>query len=768
MNQKLLIALLFLSVLGIKAQTINFSDPVFKNKIKAWGTVRDSNGSPFVLDADGDGEVQVSEALNVYEIFADGASGGNIFANAQGIEYFTNLKKLTIKFNNQITGLDLSALTQLEYLNTYLCSNLSTLNVSGLSQLKTLDCSSCALTQFAVNDLTALETLNCATNKLVNFNISGLQHLTTITGAGLSSGAPAPRTLTLSNLPALTSLTCNASGLNELNLSGVDNLTSVDCRFNNFTVLDFSMLYSADFIQAQNNYLLEYLFVKNGRNETVYFGNNQSTNALRYVCADEDQLSDIQYSINIGGYTQCHTSSYCSFTPGGLTYHTITGSHTYDTNNNGCDLSDTAVFPNFKVNLQNGSASSFYVADASGAYSFYPQDGNYNLVPVIEHPGYFNVTPSAVAIQFPQQNSPVQQSFCVTPNGIHHDVEAQIIPLNPARPGFDVRYVIVYQNKGNQIESGTISYAFNDAVLDLLSANPSTNTQVINYLNWNFTDLQPFETRRILVDFNLNSPLETPPVNSGSILDFTLSVNTTQTDEMPEDNTFVLHQTVVNSFDPNDKTCLEGNTIPLDKVGDYLHYLIRFENTGTAPAQHIVVKDVIDASKFDVSSLIPTIGSHPFFTKISNGNKVEFIFENIQLPFDDAHNDGYVAFKIKTKADLVLGNTLSNSANIYFDYNAPIITNTATTTVSNALANTAFEVDAWVAIAPNPVQDVFEIQMNENIQLQSWKIYNTLGQLLMSGDSSQKSMDVSALDTGTYLIKITSAAGTLTKTFIKQ
>ena len=63
-----------------------------------------------MLDADGDGEVQVSEALNAYEIFADGASGGNIFASAQGIEYFTNLKRLTIKYNNQITGLDLSAL----------------------------------------------------------------------------------------------------------------------------------------------------------------------------------------------------------------------------------------------------------------------------------------------------------------------------------------------------------------------------------------------------------------------------------------------------------------------------------------------------------------------------------------------------------------------------------------------------------------------------------------------------------------------------------
>ena len=73
-------------------------------------------------------------------------------------------------------------------------------------------------------------------------------------------------------------------------------------------------------------------------------------------------------------------------------------------------------------------------------------------------------------------------------------------------------------------------------------------------------------------------------------------------------------------------------------VGKEVHYLIRFENTGTANAENIVVKDMIDTTKFDINSLIPIDGSHPFVTKISNTNKVEFIFENINLPFGDANN----------------------------------------------------------------------------------------------------------------------------------
>ena len=141
-----------------------------------------------------------------------------------------------------------------------------------------------------------------------------------------------------------------------------------------------------------------------------------------------------------------------------------------------------------------------------------------------------------------------------------------------------------------------------------------------------------------------------------------------------------MNQTVVNSFDPNDKTCLEGDIVTPDLIGEYVNYVIRFENTGTYPAENIVVKDIIDLSKFDISTLIPIKASHSYGTKISDGNKVEFIFEKINLPFDNANNDGYIAFKIKTLSTLVVGDSFANEASIYFDYNFPIVTNKATST----------------------------------------------------------------------------------------
>jgi hypothetical protein len=203
-------------------------------------------------------------------------------------------------------------------------------------------------------------------------------------------------------------------------------------------------------------------------------------------------------------------------------------------------------------------------------------------------------------------------------------------------------------------------------------------------------------------------------------------------------------------------------------VGQYVHYVIRFENTGTANAQNIVIKDIIDTAKFDISTLIPITGSHPFTTRITETNKVEFIFENISLPFDDANNDGYVAFKIKTKPTLAVGNTFSNTASIYFDYNFPVVTNTATTTIQ-LLGTPDFEFSEYFTLYPNPTKSVLNIHAKEAAVIRSITIYNVLGQLVLAVPNAESlsTVDVSNLKPGNYFIKITSDKGSSSAKFIK-
>lgn len=282
-----------------------------------------------------------------------------------------------------------------------------------------------------------------------------------------------------------------------------------------------------------------------------------------------------------------------------------------------------------------------------------------------------------------------------------------VVPLERARPGFDMDYKVVVKNKGNVTSSGTATLDFQDIFMTLLSSDPIAVLPATNQLSWSVNNVQPFQMEAFSFIMMLNTPtIPTNALNAADVLVFTGSVTGTGTDTKPADNTMVLNQTVVNSFDPNDKTCLEGKTIEPSMVGEYVHYLIRFENTGTASAIHVVVKDAIDLTKFDIATLIPLGGSHDYYTRIRKGNIVEFIHENINLGFNNATNDGYVLFKIKTLNTLVVGDTFDNTAGIYFDFNFPIITNTETVTVMGT-AGIAATTDSSIAVYPNPVAILF-------------------------------------------------------------
>ena len=183
---------------------------------------------------------------------------------------------------------------------------------------------------------------------------------------------------------------------------------------------------------------------------------------------------------------------------------------------------------------------------------------------------------------------------------------------------------------------------------------------------------------------------------------------------------------------------------------------------------NVVVKDEIDLSKFDLNSLIVLNASHQQWTRI-NGNKVEFIFENIQLPFPPSEErHGYIAFKIKLKNNLTVGDTFSNFASIYFDYNFPIITEPATTAIE-ALSNPDFEFSSFVKLYPNPASSVVTIE-SQTINLKSVEIFNSLGQLIQAipNENNQLNIDVSSLQTGTYFVKVHSDKGVGVSKFVKQ
>ncbi|WP_431133640.1 DUF7619 domain-containing protein [Psychroserpens mesophilus] len=728
------------------------------------------------------------------------------------LDGFTNLSYFLCS-DNQLNAIDASQLTNLTTLS---CSNnqLSSLDVSNSTNLTELDCSSNQLNNLNLGVISDLFRLTCDNNQLSTIDLTSLTNLTI-----LSCDDNQITSLDFSNTGSLETLDCSNNLLLDLDVSEASNLNSLTCNnnpnlssiqlgssiiwltveYSGLTEVDFSEtsirilnlknnenlthvklgIYNQDdfyIYNVEDNPILETISFKNGDDN---FSDNSGSSdinicnntSLAFVCADEFEMDNVQDLVNNCGYTNVTVNSYCSFTPGGE-YYLVEGDVTLDVNNDGCDASDID-FPNLNFSITNGSEIGNFISNISGSYGIPLTNGSYSINPTLENPSYFLVSPSSLTVDFPSDTSPYIQDFCITPNGTYNDLEITLFPIDEARPGFDAYYKIVYKNKGTTTLSGTIDLTFQDDLMDLISASPSEDSQSGNMLSWNFTDLTPFESRNIFFTMNINSPSETPPVNGDDVLVFDASVNSSETDETPDDNTFQLNQTVVNSFDPNDKTCLEGDVISPEMVGDYVHYMIRFENTGTANAVNIVVKDDIDTSKYDLASLIPLHASHNYIARIKDNaldHYVEFIFENINLPFDDANNDGYIVFKIKTLDTLGLGDTFENDAEIYFDFNFPIVTNNEQTTVAT-LSTEEFELaNNNITLYPNPTTNVLHLESKQNIK--QIGLYDISGRQIQDiaviGLKTNIDISTETLSTGTYFMKIKTETSTLVKKFIKE
>ena len=650
------------------------------------------------------------------------------------------------------------------YYNKIDTNNDGEIQISEALLIKSLDISNANITDLTgLSYFSNLHTLFCHSNKISN--LSELNLIPSLVQFQMNNNTGSLSQIDLSNLINLKTLTCISDKLTVINVSKNISLENISCQDNKLTSLDVSNCPNLNWLVSFYNQL-EFLNIKNGNTKdwaNLFIHNGERY--LRYICSDEEDVALVQKETS--NLPNCHVNTYCSFTPGG-TFYTIEGNQKLDFLNDGCD-SDDNLIPYSKYLLSDGTSTQILFANNFGSYYIPVQAGEYTLTPLLENPSYFSITPQNITVNFPTQTSPFIQNFCVS-NFDKHDVEVIVVPVNSARPGFEANYKIIYKNKGNRIENGTINLQFKDAVLELVDASPVASTQTEGNLSWIFSNLKPFETREITFTLDVNSPMEIPAVNNGDILKFVTTIASQNADETPLDNTFTLNQTVVGSYDPNDKTCLEGSVITPSLIGEYVHYMIRFENTGTYPAQNIVVKDMIDLTKFDISTLIPTSSSHQFVTKISENDKVEFIFENVNLPFDDANNDGYVAFKIKTKPTLQVGDSFTNEANIYFDYNFPILTNKATSKFQTTLGTPDFEFSNYFTLYPNPANDVLNINAVQAIEIQSLAIYDVLGQLVIAvpNAKSVSNIDVSKLRTGTYFIKVKSDKGSSSMKFIKK
>jgi uncharacterized repeat protein (TIGR01451 family) len=284
-----------------------------------------------------------------------------------------------------------------------------------------------------------------------------------------------------------------------------------------------------------------------------------------------------------------------------------------------------------------------------------------------------------------------------------------------------------------------------------------------NTISWNIAATPNFQFTDII---QVTVPSGLP---SGTPHNFTATITPSSSinDCNQTNNTSNLLQILGSSYDPNDKTVnLPEQISPV--VDDYLTYVIRFQNTGTAPAQNVYIMDTL-SPYIDWSSVQVLETSHPMNLLELNGGILRFDFPQIWLA-DSTTNEplshGHVVYRVKENPGNGPGIGIANTAFIYFDWNDPVVTNT--TWNVNADLAVIDNQQAQFVVYPNPATNVVTISGQQDIT--AVQLIDMMGNLVyeMTANSKQLTIVTSDLQAGVYILAVTAADSTTRQTFIKQ
>ncbi|MCZ8197342.1 MAG: T9SS type A sorting domain-containing protein [Flavobacterium sp.] len=214
-------------------------------------------------------------------------------------------------------------------------------------------------------------------------------------------------------------------------------------------------------------------------------------------------------------------------------------------------------------------------------------------------------------------------------------------------------------------------------------------------------------------------------------------------------------------------TCLSGNKVAPSKIGEYLDYELKFENS----ENDITVKLSIDQNQFDISTLVILSSCYDSEITTSNSNPLILLKPHRccarGLPCcTQPGGSGGILFRVKTKTDVEVGDLLLLNATIKMD-NSLVIkqTNIEQTVFTNG---TSALVDSSITAYPIPADSNLTVTCNSVIR--SVDLLNEQNQIMETifADEPSKSFDISTKLDGVYYVRVTSDNGQKVIRIVKQ
>ncbi|WP_306641344.1 DUF7619 domain-containing protein [Sanyastnella coralliicola] len=404
----------------------------------------------------------------------------------------------------------------------------------------------------------------------------------------------------------------------------------------------------------------------------------------------------------------------------GTCEYNIQGYVWYDDNENGLYTAGEQFLSFQNVILNPGNITA--ITNDEGQYIFQGvTPGNYTVEVVTTELFPFYTLPS----------NPV--NVFVSPSGNVPDVNlglsddlpqfAICVDFYPPGVGYPcndwVNHNICFRNMGNQTIDGYVAVDINPLIQDYMEVTP-IDSVVGNTVYMGFEDLAPGHMFLYDIEFL------TPSVDF--IGEFITSTATAVGFFQGAQVAMGVEELTVEmtcAYDPNDKQVFpNGYAEPHYVLPETeLEYLVRFQNTGNAPATNVTITDTI-SEYLDLTTFQLMANSHSVMVQIDpTTRQVDFVFENIMLPDSNCcepESHGLVSYTILPFAGLEPETEINNTAYIFFDNNPPIVTNTTWTTIydcNNGLAS--FEMSAEAACEGVPIDFLNE---QEYVEEYLWSI----------------------------------------------
>ncbi len=435
------------------------------------------------------------------------------------------------------------------------------------------------------------------------------------------------------------------------------------------------------------------------------------------------------YYVDVTDASGCSANRYVNvgYNPAGTgCYCTISGTVYNDANGNCVQDAGEAGIPHIQVYC---SGIGYTYTDASGYYSFQVPSGTYTISETVEtfwplsacQLNDISVTAVAAAgcthtVNFANTSTPI------------HDMHISTWDYNMPIPGNSYTQIVLISNDGTFTEGSALATYRTDGQILAPSFIPGglfTGSPYWYSTGSALPSLAPGSAENVLLTYSVPTtiPLSTLLLFNDSVA-YTSPISTWLSDYTPWNNVNAFSTYTTASYDPNFKEVSprgSGPTGLITRADSVLEYMVHFQNTGTAVAENVVVLDTLD-NNLDWTTLRPVFMSANGVVDLTQSGSTKiakFTFNHINLPTaasDSVTSSGLFTYTIKTKAGLPDGSQFKNRAAIYFDYNAPVITNSTintllgtTTGVQQVASSLSF------SVYPNPAGNVFYTQVNSPV-----------------------------------------------------